>query len=145
MSRFERKGTGESELSSLGSRIVGLAELALLPVDRGYVDDAAELARPHPFDHWPAHVEQCIKIGLDDLVPMLPGHLVQGTVADDAGVIHQHLDRSERGLDRPDTRDASVEITGVPLVCRHTSSRSEYTGRGFVAGIGSRYLVTGFK
>jgi hypothetical protein len=78
-------------------------------------------------------------------VPLLPGHLVQGAVADDAGVIHQHLDRSDRGLDRPDTGDASVEITGVPLVRRHTSSRSEYPGCGFIAGIGSRYLVTGFK
>src|SRR5439155_4703971 len=55
---FLRQRLGEPELAGLGGGIIGLAHLAFLAVDRGDVDDAAELAGAHALDHRPAHVEQ---------------------------------------------------------------------------------------
>jgi hypothetical protein len=42
---LQRQRLGEADVAGLGRRIIDLAELALLAVDRGDVDDAAELAR----------------------------------------------------------------------------------------------------
>ena len=46
-----RQRLGEADVAGLGGGIIGLAHLALLAVDRGDVDDAAELALAHAFDH----------------------------------------------------------------------------------------------
>src|SRR3546814_13430051 len=56
-----RHRLGEAEYAGLGGRIVGLAELALLSVDRGDRDDAAVAARAHALDHVARHVEQPVE------------------------------------------------------------------------------------
>ena len=45
-----RQRLGEADVAGLGGGIVGLAHLALLAVDRGDVDDAAEAALAHAVD-----------------------------------------------------------------------------------------------
>ena len=44
---FLRQRLGEADVAGLGGGVVGLADLALLAVDRGDGDDAAELAVAH--------------------------------------------------------------------------------------------------
>jgi hypothetical protein len=45
---FLRQRLCEADLAGLGRRIIGLAELAFLTVDRGNIDDAADCARACP-------------------------------------------------------------------------------------------------
>ena len=110
------RGRCEAEFAGLGRGIVDLAELALLAVDRGDVDDAAEFAGAHAFDHLAGHVEQRAEIGVDDRVPLIERHLVEGAVLGDAGVVDQHVDRAEVGFDLLDTGRAGVERVDVPFV-----------------------------
>ena len=42
-----------------------------------------------------------VEVGVDDLLPLLRRHLVEHGVAGDAGVVDQHVDRAELGLDLP--------------------------------------------
>ena len=77
----------EAELPSLGGGVISLANLALLAIDRGDIDDSAELAAAHALDHWPAHVEQRIQIGVDHRAPLLRCHAVKHGIAGDAGIV----------------------------------------------------------
>jgi len=45
---LQRERLGEADVAGLGRGVVDLTELALLPVDRGDRDDAAEFARACP-------------------------------------------------------------------------------------------------
>jgi hypothetical protein len=92
--RADSSARGESEIAGFGSGVVSLAELPFLTVDRRYIDDSTELARPHAFDHRATHIKQCIEIGGDHGIPLLPGHLMQGAVADDACIIDKEFDRT---------------------------------------------------
>ena len=67
---------GEANLAGLGGRIIGLPELALLAVDRGKIDHAAELAFAHAFDHLPRHIEQRAEIGVDHRRPLFGLHVM---------------------------------------------------------------------
>src|SRR5690606_30684937 len=82
---FARQGHGEAVHAGLGGRVVGLAELAGLAVDRTDVDDAAETARHHTFDRVPAQVEHAVEVDRHHRVPLRALHLAQGGVAGDAG------------------------------------------------------------
>jgi hypothetical protein len=55
------------------------------------------------------HVEQRAEIGVDHRVPLLERHLVEGAVLGDAGIVDQHVDRTEIGLDLLDAGGAGVE------------------------------------
>ena len=68
-----RQRLGEADRRRLGGRVVGLAELALLAVDRADVDDPAELALAHALDDRPGHVEQAVDVGRDHLAATAPG------------------------------------------------------------------------
>ena len=138
---LQRQRLGEADVAGLGRGIIDLAELALLAVDRGDVDDAAELAGAHAFDHLAGHVEQRAEIGVDDRVPLLERHLVKGAVAGDAGIVDQHVDRAEIGLDLLDARGAGVERTDVPFVDGNAGLGLEFLRGGVVAGIVRRDLV----
>jgi hypothetical protein len=63
-----------------------------------------------------ATVEAGAEVGVDDLVPLLGGHAVHGAVAGDAGVVDQHLDRSQVLLDLGDAGGDRVEVADVELV-----------------------------
>ena len=75
----------------------------------------------HAFDHLPAHVEQRAEIGVDHRAPLLGLHAMQHGVAGDAGIVDQHLDRPELGLDllmpsaQASKDDTSHLNTGMPV------------------------------
>ena len=85
-----------------------MPHLSLLAVDGGNVDDAAELAFAHALDHRAAHVEQRNQIGVDHSQPLLGSHAMEHAVAGDAGVVDEHLDRTEIGRNLLQSRDAGV-------------------------------------
>ena len=99
---FQRKRPGEADHAGLGRAVIGKPKLALLAVDRGDVDDAAEAPLAHAVDHRARHVEQRIEIGADHLLPLLMRHLLQHGVARDAGIVDQHFDRTDLVLDIDD-------------------------------------------
>ena len=130
-----RKGLGEADFARLGGRIVHLAELSLLAVDRGDIDDAAELSFAHALDHVAAHVEQRAEIGIDNRRPLLELHAVQLGIARDAGIVDQHVDRSELGLDLLDAGGAGIEGRDVPLVDVDAGFGLEALCRLVIAGV----------
>jgi hypothetical protein len=140
---FLRQRLGEAELAGLGGRIVALAELTLLAVDRRNVDDAAELALAHALDDVAAHVEQRAEIGVDHLRPLLGFHAMQRRVAGNAGVVDQHVDGAEVGLDLLEARRAGVERRHVPLVGIDASLGLELLRRLVVARVIRRDLISG--
>src|SRR5690606_24184292 len=90
---------GEAVHAGFRRRIVRLAVLALEPVDRADLDDAAPLALAHAFDHRTGDVEHRVEVGVDDIAPLPGRHLVEGAVAGDAGVVDKDVDGAERPLD----------------------------------------------
>ena len=104
-----RERLGEADVAGLGGGVVHLAELALLAVDRGDLDDAAELARAHALDHRARHVEHRTEVGIDDRGPLFGRHLVERGIPGDAGIVDEDVDRPEIGLDFLDAFGAGVE------------------------------------
>jgi hypothetical protein len=101
--------------ASLGGRVVGLPELALLAIHRGDVDDAAPALLEHVVDDLLGDVEQAVEIRLDDLVPLLVGHLAEQAVARDAGVVDQHVRGTVLGPDSLEGRLGRVPVRDVAL------------------------------
>jgi hypothetical protein len=62
------------------------------------------------------HVEHAGQVGVDDLFPLLRRHLVEHRVAGDAGIVDQHVDRAEIGLDLLDAGGAGVVVGDRPFV-----------------------------
>jgi hypothetical protein len=133
---FLRQRLGEAQVAGLGGGIVGLPRLPLLSVDRRDVDDAAELAVTHARPQRMGHVEQAGQVGVDHLFPLLPGrHLVEHRVAGDAGIVHQHVDRADLGLDLGDAGGAGVIVGDRPFVGRDAGFLGEGGRRLVVAGV----------
>src|SRR5690606_39484421 len=96
---FLRQRDGEAVHAGLGRGVVGLAVLALLAVDGTDLHDPAPLAVAHAVDHRAGDVEHRVEVGVDHVLPLFGGHLVEGAVAGDAGVVDQDVDRAQRLLD----------------------------------------------
>src|SRR3546814_2479753 len=111
--------------AGLGGGVVGLAVLALLAVDRTDLDDPAPLAFAHAFDHRAGDVEHRVEVGVDDLLPLLRAHLVEGAVAGDAGVVDQDVDRAELLPDLAHHRHGVLGRGTVPLGKRSAEHTSE--------------------
>src|SRR5580693_3065521 len=112
---FLGKSHGEAVDAGLGRRIVGLPELATLPVDRGNVDDASPATLDHAVDHLLGDVKEGVEVGLDDGVPCLVGHLLEGAVARDTGIVDQDIDGSHLGPHRLEGTLGRVPIRDVAL------------------------------
>ena len=97
----------------------------------------------HAFDHLPRHVEQRAQIGVDHRGPLLGLHAMQLRVAGDAGIVDQHLDRPEIGLDLLDAGGAGFERRHVPFVDRDAGLGLEFLRRLVVAGVIGGDLVAG--
>src|SRR6185437_15295462 len=123
--------------------IVHLAELALLAVDRRYVDDAAEFSSAHALDHLARHVEQRTEIGVDHGIPLIERHLVERPVLGDSGIVDEDFDRTELGLDLLDARGAGLERADIPFVDGYSGLSLEFLSRRVVAGVARRDLVAG--
>src|SRR5580698_1001510 len=138
---FLRQRLGEADHAGLGGRIVGLANLALLAVDRRDVDDAAEVALAHALDDVAGHVEDRGEVDADDLAPLLLGHAVQHRIAGDAGVVDQGVDGPELLLDPLHRRRAVGEGRDVALHRHHAQLIGATLGRDLVAGVAGGHLV----
>ena len=72
-----RKRFHEADIARLRRRVIRLARLTFLAVDRRNYDDAAEAAIAHAVDDRARDVEQRVQIGADDGVPLIEFHLVE--------------------------------------------------------------------
>ena len=89
---FLCQGLREADVAGFRCRVVDLAHLAFLAIDRRDVDDATELPCAHAFPNLPGDVEEAVEVGADDFVPLLLRHLVKHDVARDAGIVDEHID-----------------------------------------------------
>ena len=78
--------------SGLGRRVIGLARLPFLAIDRRDVDDAAPTFLHHIGHHLLGDVEHRVKVGFDHGVPVLARHLQEHAVLGDSRVVDQHVD-----------------------------------------------------
>src|SRR6185503_11883439 len=100
----------------LCGRIVHLAVLARLAVDRADVDDTAIATPGHPFENRLGHIEAPAEIDVDYFLPFRAVHPLHRRIASNAGIVDQHVDRAEVGFHLPDSVLAGVEVGDVPLV-----------------------------
>ena len=110
---FERERLGEAVDAGLRGRIVGLAEGALLSVDRRDVDHATPAAVDHAVHHLLGHVEARVEVGAHHRVPVALAHLLERHVARDAGVVDEDVDRAHLRLDRRGLARAVVVVDHV--------------------------------
>ena len=104
-------------------------------------DHAAELALAHAGPDRVGHVEDAREVGVDDLFPLLRGHLVEHAVAGDAGVVDEDLDRAELGLDLGHARLAGVVIGHRPFEGLDAGLVGEFPRRVVVAGVVRRDIA----
>ncbi|EIL54191.1 hypothetical protein EC54115_11872 [Escherichia coli 541-15] len=109
------QGHAETMDAGLGRRIVGLAELATLAVDRGDVDDPTPAPLQHALDDLLGGVEQAIEIGVDHRAPVLQGQLAEGGVTGNASVVHQHVDWADIRLYQLETLVCAVPVADVAI------------------------------
>src|SRR5262249_44152747 len=76
-----RKRLCKTDDTGFCRRIVALPHLAFLAVDRGDVDDPAEIAVTHAVNDGLYDVEHAVEIDPDDVAPLLIGHAMQHGVA----------------------------------------------------------------
>ena len=98
----EREGVRQADHAQLHHRVVGLAEVAVDAGGRGGEDDSpvALVAQVRPGGV--RHPEAAERVDAVDQVPVFLRHLVEGAVAEDAGVVDDDVDPLpgvERGLD----------------------------------------------
>ena len=84
--------------AGLGCRVVGLASLALLSVDRADLNDAPPTFLHHVGRHLLGDVEHAGQVGVDDGIPFLARHLHEHAVPRDARIVHQHINGPMLGL-----------------------------------------------
>ena len=90
-----RGGLGEAVHAGLGSRVVGLAELATLA---GFTDDIL-MMRPNlrsmiPIDDMAGAVEDGGEIGRDNCLPIVEAHLGEAAIAGDACIVDKNIYRA---------------------------------------------------
>src|SRR5690606_30569764 len=71
--------------------IVVLSVLTRLTVNGTYIDDTAEFPFPHTFNNVAAHVEAGAEDGVQQRLPVLWSHFMNGAVARDTCIIHQNV------------------------------------------------------
>ena len=103
----------------------------------------AEFAGAHALDHLARHVEQRAEIGVDDSIPLLKRHLVERAILGDAGIVDEHIDRTEVSLDLLDAGGAGIERAHVPFIDGNAGLGLEFVGRRVIAGVAGGNLVAG--
>ena len=130
-----RQRLGEAVDARLGGGVVHLPVLPGLPVQRADIDDAPELGRAHVVEHQLAQVEAGAEVGVDHRIPHVARHPRHGGVAGDTGVVDQHFDLADLGVDAVDRFLAGVEVAHVELVDGDAGRLVEGVGRRVVAGV----------
>ncbi|GAA0638648.1 hypothetical protein GCM10009016_32180 [Halomonas beimenensis] len=67
----------------------------------------------HVLDHAAAGVEDAVEVGVDDLAPLLRGHLLEGAISGDAGAVDQHTDGTMGVMDLLRPRHAGIVVGEV--------------------------------
>src|ERR687894_716754 len=111
-----REAHGQAEQAGFGGGVVGLADVAGLADDRADVDDAARPAVEHVLQDRAGEVEGAGEVDLDDPVPVFDGHLADGLVQGDAGVVDQDVEAAVGVEDFPDDSFAVFGGADVALV-----------------------------
>ncbi|MNO40622.1 hypothetical protein D3C76_307760 [compost metagenome] len=92
---FNGQRVGKTDQARLGSGIVALAEVAEdARTGRSHHDTAVAFIT-HDRPHGVGQAEGALDVNVLDQVPLLFGHLVERTVAQDAGVVDQDVNRTE--------------------------------------------------
>jgi len=102
--------------AELGRGVVGLAEVADQPRGRGHADVAARILALEIGRGGARDVEGAVQVHVDHRFPLLDRHVEEEAVAQDAGVVHHHIDPAERvdgALDDPVRRLPLGDAVGV--------------------------------
>lgn len=108
------------------------AVAAELAHHRAGVDDAALAARHHAARHRTAEVERAVDVGVHHCVPIGVGHLGQRLAPRHAGVVDQHMDRPDLGLDRLHRGVDSRRIGDVEGAVMHLQALAGQHRGGFL-------------
>ena len=130
--------------SRLGGGVVDLAVLTGLAVDRTDVDDAAEAVFAHGFDDAARHVEARRQVGLDDRIPLLEIHAVQGAVPGNAGVVDEDIDRPQVMGDLFNGFLAGIVIADIEFINGDVGFFLEFLGGLDIAVEIGGHLIPGF-
>ena len=129
----------ESDDAELARHVGGGARPAAVGRPGREIDDRARPARGH---HAPRRLlradEGGLEVGVEHRVPRLLGELEKGGAGEDAGVVHQHVDRAERTLGVAHEAPRLLGLGDVGVECRGPpAERRDLGGRG----LGGRLVV----
>src|SRR5262249_32729409 len=105
-----RDRLGESRDAELRRRVVRLAEVADQARGRGHVDVAPRLLRLEMRRGGAGDVERAVQVHVDDRTPFFHRHIEEEAVAQDACVVHHHIEPTE-GFDG----GFDYVVSGLPL------------------------------
>ena len=130
---FLSQGVGEADQSGLGSGVVALAGVAA-GSGGAQVDDTAVVVVPHLGVYSVSPVEHTVEAGVDDLLPLLDGHLVEDGGAGNACVVHQDIDAAEALHNLGDSSLNALIVGNVAL-------NGEGLGAQFFSGLAGSFVV----
>src|SRR5690349_15306059 len=130
-----RKSLREAVNARLCRRIIDLAVLPGLPVDRADVDDPAVAPPGHALEHGLRHVEATAEVRIHHFLPLLVVHPLHRRIAGDAGIVDEYVDRTEVGFDFLYALLAGLKIGHVPFVSRNSGAFAEFARALVIAGI----------
>ncbi len=105
----------EADDAGFGGGVVRLARVARGAHDGGNVDDRAALLAHHGHVRRLAEVERALQVRVDHVVPVRLPHAEQEPIPRDAGVVDEHVERSEVLRHCVDVGLRRVEIGHVSL------------------------------
>ena len=92
------KGLCEANQGELGSRVVGLAKVAIKTSSRAGVDDSSELLFPEVRPCGKSALVCTSDVNLGEKIPIPIGQVLEADVTQDTGVVEEDIDATE-GLD----------------------------------------------
>ena len=104
---------GEADDARLRGGVVALVGIARYAHHGAHVDDTAAVLLPHDGLHRLGEVEHRLEVDVDNGVPLLLGHTLEGGVFGDASVVDQHVDATEVLDDLFDNLLGLSEVGGV--------------------------------
>src|SRR5471032_3182390 len=117
--------------TGLGSRVIGLPELALLSIHRRDVDYSPPAFGDYCFNHLLGYVEKAREVGIYNVVPVFLRHLAKHAVARDTRVIHQHVNLSNLFPDLIKRCGSRSPITDVALGSHEGETKRRLLGKPF--------------
>ena len=95
-------------------------------VDRGHVDDGAAARCAQVRDRVVAHEVDALEVGVDDLVPLLLGAVLDTAVQEHGGIVHDDVEAAE-ALDRP--ADEALDVRALRDISADEVDRQSLGGQ----------------